>query len=50
MAVWPRLILVWERWTLTHSSGAVVLALALALAVPLPLLCGLELALVAVAT
>ena len=48
VAVWPRLMLDWERWTCTHSSGAAVvlapapLLLALALLLPrglaLPLL------------
>jgi hypothetical protein len=35
VAVCPRVILAWERWTLTHSSGcAVASALACGLAVP----------------
>ena len=43
-AVWPRLMLDWERWTLTHSSGGAV-----APVLPLPLVAGLgsELGLVA---
>ena len=39
VAVWPRLMLDWERWTCTHSSGAaVVLALAPLLVLVLALL------------
>jgi hypothetical protein len=56
VAVCPRLMLGWERWTLTQSSGAagvLVLALALVLALLLALLLasalGMELGLVVVA-
>ena len=59
MAVWPRLMLDWERWTLTHSSGeagALVLLPGLllpglllpslpGLLLPVPLLLGLGLGL-----
>jgi len=35
VAVCPRVMLAWERWTLTHNSGgAVASALAFGLAVP----------------
>jgi hypothetical protein len=37
-AVWPVLMLDWERWTLTHSSGGAVVPV---LPLPLPLVTGL---------
>jgi hypothetical protein len=37
-------MLVWERWTLTHSSGGAVVLLPLLLLPPLPLVDGLGLA------
>ncbi len=43
VAFWPRWMLACPRWTLTHSSGAGVVALALALGLGLAL--GLALAL-----